>query len=246
MESSSLARRAGRALEELVADQRIGWVGAHPDDETLEAGGLLAMFAYLGIPVHCLALTAGQRGIPGMALEEAGIVRMEEMRAACDVLGVRSAETLSRMDTKLVCAPDLEEEIADWASGHGLTMVLTHHFRDYHRDHRVASEAVNNSQALFTGARPLVVMVDTLKGAECGDPELIVNTSRWFDLKMAAAACYATQMQGGQLKRYSRVMSEQRAISMRGAQAAEGVWGAGMYKQASLDRMSLLQFAANV
>lgn len=246
MESSSLARRAGRALAELVADQRIGWVGAHPDDETLEAGGLLAMFASLGIPVHCLALTAGQHGIPGVAPDEAGIVRMEEMRAACDVLGIMGVETLGRMDRRLVCDPDLEQEIADWSSRHGLTMLVTHHFGDYHRDHRKASEAVNNSQALFTGARPLVVMVDTLKGAECGDPQLLVNTSRWFDVKMAAAARYVTQMEGGQLKRYSHAMSEQRAISMRGADAAEGVWGAGMYKQAALDRMSLLQFAANV
>ena len=245
MESPNLAARAGRALEELVAGQRIGWVGAHPDDETLEAGGVLAMLASL-VPVDCLALTAGQRGIPGMVLEDAGIERMKEMRAACEVLGARSADTLGRMDAKLVCDPDLEQEIADWASRHGLTMILTHHFCDYHRDHRAAVEAVNNSQALFTGKRPLVLMVDTLKGAECGDPELLVNTSRWFEVKMAAAACYVTQMEGGQLRRYSHAMSAQRAISVRGATAAEGVWGAGMYKQASLNLVSLLAFAANL
>ena len=39
-------------------------VAPHPDDETLGAGGLIAAAAAVGVPVHVLLLTRGERSHP--------------------------------------------------------------------------------------------------------------------------------------------------------------------------------------
>ena len=84
-------------------------VGAHPDDETLIAGGLLARCAAAGVTTGVLCLTRGELGQPadptvlgGRALPE---VRAQELRAACQVLGVSWLRCYRRADGELPWAP---------------------------------------------------------------------------------------------------------------------------------------------
>jgi LmbE family N-acetylglucosaminyl deacetylase len=66
---------------------------AHPDDESLVAGGTLARYADAGARVALLCATRGEWGPISDAqladYETLGPVREQELRAACDVLGVR-------------------------------------------------------------------------------------------------------------------------------------------------------------
>ncbi|MFN7926405.1 MAG: PIG-L deacetylase family protein [Blastocatellia bacterium] len=66
---------------------------AHPDDESLVAGGTLARYAAAGVRVALLCATRGEWGpISDEQLadyETLGQVREQELRAACDVLGVQ-------------------------------------------------------------------------------------------------------------------------------------------------------------
>lgn len=68
-------------------------VFAHPDDESLVAGGTLARYAAAGVQVALVCATRGEWGpISNDNLanyETLGQVREGELRAACDVLGVR-------------------------------------------------------------------------------------------------------------------------------------------------------------
>ncbi|HZS08534.1 MAG TPA: PIG-L deacetylase family protein [Blastocatellia bacterium] len=68
-------------------------VFAHPDDESLVAGGALAKYARAGVRTALVSATRGEWGpISDEALadyETLGEVREAELRAACEVLGVR-------------------------------------------------------------------------------------------------------------------------------------------------------------
>ena len=63
-------------------------VFAHPDDESFGAGGTLAKYAHQDVQVVLLCLTNGEAGIPGVKPEEAGNIRIHELRQAAEQLGI--------------------------------------------------------------------------------------------------------------------------------------------------------------
>ncbi len=90
-------------------DLRLLAVLAHPDDESLGFGGTLARYAAEGVAVHLVTATLGDRGRfrgerdgpshPGP--EALARIREGELRAAVDVLGVRSLTLLGYGDGRL-------------------------------------------------------------------------------------------------------------------------------------------------
>jgi N-acetylglucosamine malate deacetylase 2 len=75
---------------------------AHPDDETMLAGGTLALLAQAGARVHYLCATRGEGGETGepplSTPEELGEVREQEMVCAVQALGGRSLTFLGYID----------------------------------------------------------------------------------------------------------------------------------------------------
>ena len=80
-------------------------VTAHPDDETLIAGGVLAACSAAGLDTGVLCLTRGEHGpIAGAALatrSNLGQLREAELRAACEDLGVSWVKCYRRQDAHL-------------------------------------------------------------------------------------------------------------------------------------------------
>jgi N-acetyl-1-D-myo-inositol-2-amino-2-deoxy-alpha-D-glucopyranoside deacetylase len=74
-------------------------VFAHPDDESLLAGGTLAACAAAGRSVAIVSMTRGERGPGGMS--RLGEVREAELQAAARALGVATAECLDYPDGEL-------------------------------------------------------------------------------------------------------------------------------------------------
>jgi LmbE family N-acetylglucosaminyl deacetylase len=79
---------------------------AHPDDESLGLGGMLAKYASEGIETHLITATRGERGwfaddstYPG--LEALGKDREAELLAAARVLGIRRVYFLDYIDGEL-------------------------------------------------------------------------------------------------------------------------------------------------
>ncbi len=79
---------------------------AHPDDESLGAGGVLAKYAAEGIETFLVTATRGERGwfgdereYPG--LEALGQMREAELHAAAKVLSIRSVDFLGYLDGEL-------------------------------------------------------------------------------------------------------------------------------------------------
>jgi N-acetyl-1-D-myo-inositol-2-amino-2-deoxy-alpha-D-glucopyranoside deacetylase len=85
-------------------------VHAHPDDEVLTTGGLLARAAGQGIRTVLVTCTNGEAGeiaAPGLATRDRlGAVRRRELRAACRVLGIRQLYLLGYRDSGMAGSPD--------------------------------------------------------------------------------------------------------------------------------------------
>jgi LmbE family N-acetylglucosaminyl deacetylase len=75
---------------------------AHPDDETILAGGTLALLARAGVAVHYLCATRGEGGEVGepplCARHQLGQVRERELACAVNTLGGRSLSFLDYVD----------------------------------------------------------------------------------------------------------------------------------------------------
>jgi len=79
---------------------------AHPDDESLGAGGVLAKYAAEGIETYLVTATRGERGWPGdpkdnPGLEALGRLREAELRCAAQNLGIREVSLLDYVDGDL-------------------------------------------------------------------------------------------------------------------------------------------------
>jgi len=104
-------------------ERRLLAILAHPDDESMGVGGTLARYAAEGVATHLVTATRGEAGRyfdadrPRPADEEVGRVREAELRAAADVLGIRSVRVLGHPDGGLdgvpadVILPELVREI---------------------------------------------------------------------------------------------------------------------------------------
>jgi LmbE family N-acetylglucosaminyl deacetylase len=94
-------------------------VFAHPDDESLLAGGVLAACAAAGRRVAIVSMTRGERGpteLPGFTDRRAlGDIREGELLAAARALGASSAECLEYPDGELAGAD--EEQAARRLAG---------------------------------------------------------------------------------------------------------------------------------
>ncbi len=130
-------------------------VAAHPDDETLGAGGLLAALAAAGRPADVVVATDGAASHPGsptLAPEALAALRADEVRAAVALLSPRSAVHLLGLpdgglrEHRDAFARALLAALAEGdpdGPGPAAPLRLVAPWRgDGHRDHRVAGEVV--------------------------------------------------------------------------------------------------------
>lgn len=75
------------------------FVVPHPDDLAYGMGGI-AFLLRDKFDLHLLCATKGERGIPGRSLDETGITREEEQKAACELLGA-NLNFLGKIDREL-------------------------------------------------------------------------------------------------------------------------------------------------
>ena len=133
----------------MAGDLRLMCVLAHPDDEALGTGGVLAKYASEGVGTYVVTATRGERGrfddsgqSPGP--EVVGRTREAELRAAAKELGVREVTLLDYHDGILdeVPASEASEAIAGHIRRVRPQVIVT--FDPYgaygHRDHIAISQ----------------------------------------------------------------------------------------------------------
>lgn len=90
-------------------------IGSHPDDETMLAGGLLALAAYAGLNVEIVSVTRGEGGEVGLppvtSQDRLGETREAELRCAAEQLGASGVTLLPFRDPLL--APGVGNDAPD-------------------------------------------------------------------------------------------------------------------------------------
>ena len=139
---TAIAERTLPALQ-LDAD-RIVVIAAHPDDETLGAGGLIAAASHLGIPIEVVVVTDGGASHPDSPThrpEQLVDVRAAEVRAAVAVLAPHATVTLLGYPDGQTTQfrSQISADLARFVKG-DRTLVVAPWRGDGHRDHRVVGE----------------------------------------------------------------------------------------------------------
>lgn len=137
-------------------------VFAHPDDESITCGGLLARCARSGVRVTLLCLTRGEAGPSSPAIdggsEDLGTVRARELAAAAAVLGIQHVILRDHPDGMLpwLDARTLEQEIAEVIRTVAADVVVT--FDEdglyWHPDHIAVHERTRAAMDLCDGVVP--------------------------------------------------------------------------------------------
>lgn len=117
---------------------RVLVVAAHPDDETLGAGGTIARYAERGDEVWVCILTEG------VSARHDHVNQQKECAVkACDVLGVKRIIFCDFPDQQLDALPLLEiiRPVQGYVEELRPDVVFTHYKEDVNQDHRVAFHA---------------------------------------------------------------------------------------------------------
>lgn len=135
-------------------------VFAHPDDESLASGGLLACCAHLGATVTLLCATRGEHG---QGEGDLGTIRADELRAAAHVLGIDAPVILGYEDGMLPWADRarLQSDIVKTIIRRRPEVVVTFDEDGLygHPDHIAIHEDVTAAVASLNGATPALYYV---------------------------------------------------------------------------------------
>lgn len=176
-------------------------VAPHPDDETLGAGGLIAMHRDSQIPVTLLAVTDGEAAYPDEPERswELGRKRVAEQMAAAEALGV-ARDSVIRFGMPDSSVASCEAALADRISAciDGDTLLIAPWVRDPHPDHEACGRAAA-AAARRTGATLIFYFFWTwhrfrpecLDGLELRRLELSIESRV---RRAAALACHGSQL----------------------------------------------------
>jgi LmbE family N-acetylglucosaminyl deacetylase len=163
--------------------RRVLALAAHPDDESIGCGGLLALLADAGAEVHVCFATDGEATIgSGMPAAEVAQRRRAEAADACRVLGTRPPTFLGHPDGGLpdradALAADVRRLVAELEP----EVVIAPWELDGHADHRALFAVVPEGVERwgYETWTPLT-------------PNRVVDVSSVFARKEQALACYET------------------------------------------------------
>ena len=193
-------------------------VVAHPDDETMLAGGTLAVIAKAGANVHVLGATRGEGGDIGRppicTREEVGTVREQEMKCAVNTLGGASLQFMDYIDPLVGENDELfaflgeEGEVAGKIikviQENHIEVIITHGSNgEYgHPGHlKVHSCVLLAIMSLPENERPILY---SMQGSFAGHPKervmnqndpahIVLDIKSVEDEKLAAITCHKTQ-----------------------------------------------------
>ena len=202
-------------------------VAAHPDDEVLGCGGLIAKLINQGEQVRVVFIAEGSSCRHNTLTDEV----QEEINfrnqcgiEAMKVLGVNDYYFYNfpcgRLDSEpfIEIAKTIEREILDYEP----ITVLTHSRNDVHNDHKVIFRAT------VQATRPVGKIVKNLLSfeilsssewsyTESFKPNVFVNITSTIDLKINAMHCYSTEQPKHPHPRSDQVIKS--LATMRGAQS---------------------------
>lgn len=215
---------------------------AHPDDETVMAGGIIALLTRQGIPVHIVSATRGEGGELGdppvvPQRELLGMARENELRRAARALGA-TVEFLNYVDPAVglddVLYPfpadfeTLARQVVQIARQRQANVILTHGGDgEYgHPAHKLVHQAVLHGvrQMLphvltYTVAANVPNIEDRLWNRS--EPaHLALDIRPWGNMKVAAMECHVSQHALFKRRRQLRTVRE----ALRSVESVRRQW----------------------
>ena len=162
---------------------RILAVGAHPDDIELGCGATLALFKQRGHEVYLLVLTKG---------EASGDPRLREIECqqSARTIGADKVYFGDLKDTKITDGVETIMAIERLIKELKPTIIFAHSPKDGHQDHRnvglAAISASRNSKKVLLFESPAALREFL--------PQLFVDVTSTFDIKLEALKAFGTQV----------------------------------------------------
>ncbi len=218
-------------------------IGAHPDDVELGCGGTLALAARRGRRVGIVHLTRGEAATRGTVEE-----RRREAERAAEALGAVALEFLDCGDGGLRTGPAEEDALIALLRRLRPELVLGPPPFDRHPDHRRGHLLVE-ACAFYSGLakrgegephRPAAVW--SYMGHDSFEPDLVVDVSGGWEIKMAALDSYTSQLhQLGADRREpaTKVASPEFRLAMEGRARHFGLLIGAAYGEPFLSRLPL-------
>ncbi|GLI10500.1 GlcNAc-PI de-N-acetylase [Paenibacillus tyrfis] len=183
----------------------VGFLYAHPDDETFLSACLIRQLADEGhAPVLLLATKgeAGQKnGYAAQATkEELAVIRVKEMEKAAAVLGIAEVEHLGFPDGKLDTVDEtlFLDAVIGFINKHRLRIVVTfpEDGGNFHPDHMAISRFA--TAAVLSGRCPSVQKLYYIRSktlTEQGyEPTLVIDTEQAWSVKAEALRAHTSQL----------------------------------------------------
>lgn len=190
-------------------------ISAHVGDFVWRSAGTIAKYTKLGVQVDVIVLTYGARGESGAyykklsgTVEECKVVRRAEAEKASEILGINSIAFCDYDDFPLEMDLKRLESLAERIRRIAPTFIITHDKgKDWiNPDHTKTAEAVLKAQAIacargvyLNGAPALphkvpVFGFEPMSTEACDyNPDIYVDITEDWDMKMAAMECLETQ-----------------------------------------------------
>ncbi|MBC7248242.1 MAG: PIG-L family deacetylase [Actinobacteria bacterium] len=180
---------------------KVAVVSAHPDDETLGAGGTLARHVAFGDEVHSCIVTAGYT--PDWTETEIKNARLQAEKAM-KTLGVASVRFLGFPTVKLNAVPGKElcDKLREFIVDIEPDIIYAPFHGDLNNDHHIVARATATAARPGSQKRITMLYFETLSSTEWGRmflntsfvPNIYVDIGMTIEKKLEAASCYSLEM----------------------------------------------------
>ena len=178
-------------------------IAAHPDDEVLGCGGVIAKHVFQGDEVHLVFMSDGVKS-RSQFLEENLKQRMNASKLAQSLLGITSSQYLDFQDNRMdsIALLDIIQKLEPIIDNLKPSVVYTHHHGDLNIDHQLTHSAV------ITACRPVpnfsvreIYGFEVLSSTEWSNsqqsifrPTFYTDITKHMSKKISAAKAYQEEM----------------------------------------------------
>lgn len=177
--------------------RRVLVIAAHPDDELLGCGGTVALHTHAGDQVTSVIVCEGESLRYGVA----GVGQADHIQRAARTLGVTDVRMLGFPDQRLdtITLTDIIAPLVDLVRETEPQIVYLQYGGDVNLDHQLLFKAALVATRPTATCIQTVYAYDTASSTEWAFPRTFtadtwVDISATLDIKLAAMACYESEM----------------------------------------------------
>ena len=186
-------------------------VAPHPDDESIGCGGAISLHTRDGDCVVTDFITSGELALKHLPQHEAWDIREREAQRAAEVLGIAAVRFLRLPDWFLAEAREsAEDALGPILDDVAPEVVYVPHAREWHPDHRAASDIVNGllEQRPSLGVRVLSYEVWT----PIQEYDLVEDITDVMVQKLRAVRCHRSQLTHFRMDRAAEGLNKYRGV----------------------------------